>query len=67
MEFLNRTEEKARLDTLLDSPRGEFACLCVWASGLREDAAFARSVIKAGECCLFFGGSERKEFADFSA
>ena len=27
MEFLNRTEEKARLDALLDSPRGEFACV----------------------------------------
>ena len=27
MEFLNRTEEKARLDALLDSPRGELACV----------------------------------------
>ena len=65
MEFLNRTEERARLDALLDSPQGEFACVygrrrCGKTRLLREviskkKMSFIFWQIRAKRICKFLG------------
>ena len=52
MKFLNRTEEKARLDTLLDSPRGEFAC--VYRRRRCGKTRLLREVISTRENVVYF-------------
>ena len=52
MKFLNRTEEKARLDTLLDSPRGEFAC--VYGRRRCGKTRLLREVISKRENVVYF-------------
>lgn len=52
MEFLNRTEERARLDALLDSPQGEFAC--VYGRRRCGKTRLLREVISKRENVVYF-------------